>query len=193
MKGRMLMGIGGMMAGLAMASRGIQVRQQQHHRPQQHHRHQGGGDAYRSQGGVMRSGFDKTFAFVAKRKEIRICSKHGMTLNCNQMGRVSGNGGSGPFTKFIAVECGRWNGGPVYRLQSAVSGKYLRILGNKQVNCSGGLGRFTRFRVHLSRNRSEMRLESECFTGHFINCNRNGVIGVGQGGDLCWFKALRRD
>ena len=89
-------------------------------------------------------------------------------------------GGQGKFA--------RWNitshGNNIYKLQSTLSNKYIRISpkGNGgEVDVRGTGGKYTQFRVHLVRDCNVVMFESVVFPNKYLSADNNGTVSVYNG------------
>lgn len=134
--------------------------------------------------------FSKPYGFAMNKV---IVMKHVGGANLNTVPnteKMAGTGALGSFARF-AVEL--QDNGAKARFKNVANGKYLRIKGNGEVDCGGGQGPFTLFKVN-KQGGNKVKLESNKFAGKWLNFNPNQkAVGVGAGGPWCVFECMRKD
>ena len=102
-------------------------------------------------------------------------------------------GGFGRFARWKITN----HGNKIYKLQSCLSNKFIRISpkhNGGDVDVRGTGGKYTQFRAHLIRDNNVVMFESIVFSNKFLRVDSNGNVSVHNGfnnnNKECMFKVL---
>eukprot|EP01084_Bolivina_argentea_P023206 43262_1 len=138
--------------------------------------------------------FTRPYMFKAKNTVIiRHSGGNSLRVDANGTGLLA-TGAKGKFARFEAIP---QNNGNRVQFKSLFNGKYLRIHQKNVLDCGGGGGQFTVFKVQPSNIlttpinvNKHVKLESVHFPGQYIASDNKGPR-TGKGGPFCKMEVYR--